>query len=126
MNRRVPVGAGHQVCVETLTQIAPPMLTCWPVITEAVWLLRRSPAAVQRLLGAFDTGLLKMLPLDASAVPAIAVLLDRYRTLGAQLADCALLHLAEREKSDTVFTLDRRDFSVYRVGRNRALKIIPE
>jgi len=103
MNRRVLAGAGHQVC-------------CWPVITEAV----------QRLLGAFDAGLLKILPLDESAVPVIAVLLDRYRTLGAQIADCALLHLAEREKADTVFTLDRRDFSVYRIGRNRALKIIPE
>ena len=138
MNRRVLIDTGplvaiissadsrHQVCVETLKQIAPPMLTCWPVITEAVWRRRRSPAAVQRLMGALATGLLKRLPLDASAVPAIAVLLDRYRTLGAQIADCALLHLAEREKSDTVFTLDRRDFSVYRVGRNRALKIIPE
>jgi len=101
-------------------------LACWPVITEAVWLLRHSPAAVQRLLGAFDAGLLKMLPLEASAVPAIAALMDRYRTLGAQIADCALLHLAEREKSDMVFTLDRRDFSVYRVGRNRALRILPE
>jgi hypothetical protein len=101
-------------------------LTCWPVVTEAVGLLRHSPAAVQRLLGAFDAGLLEMSPLDASAVPVIAVLLDRYRTLGAQIADCALLYLAEREKSDTVFTLDRRGFSVYRAGRNRALKIIPE
>jgi hypothetical protein len=40
------------------------------------------PAAVQRLLGAFDDGLLKMLPLDASAVPAIAVLFDRYQFRG--------------------------------------------
>lgn len=115
----------HSICVETLKDVAPPMLTCWPVVTEAAWLLRNFPSAVQRLLASFDTGLLEMLPLDASAVPAIAVLLDRYRRLGAQVADCTLLHLAEREELSTIFTLDRRDFSVYRVGRNRALKIIP-
>jgi hypothetical protein len=137
MIRRVPVDTGplvavssgadsrHRVCVETMKDIAPPMPTCWPVVTEAVWLLRRFPTAVQKLLGAFDAGLLEMLPLDSADVRLIAILPDRYRKLGAQLADCALLHLAERERSETIFTLDRRDFSIYRVGRGRALNIIP-
>ena len=50
----------------------------------------------------------------------------RYETIGAQLADAALVYLAEQENIRTVFTLDRRDFSVYRLKRNRALKLIPE
>jgi hypothetical protein len=37
-----------------------------------------------------------------------------------------LIHLAERESIRTVFTLDRRDFSIIRLKRNRSLKIIPE
>ena len=43
-----------------------------------------------------------------------------------QLADAALVYLAEREGIDTIFTLDQRDFSVYRSGRRRPFRILPE
>jgi len=43
----------------------------------------------------------------------------------AQVADGALVYLAEREGIDTVFTLDRRDFSVYRLRNGRGLRILP-
>ena len=39
----------------------------------------------------------------------------------SRLADAALVHLAERENIDTIFTLDRRDFSIYRTASNRVL-----
>ena len=42
-----------------------------------------------------------------------------------QLADAALVYLAERDGFDTIFTLDRRNFPVYQSGRKRALRIIP-
>jgi predicted nucleic acid-binding protein len=42
-----------------------------------------------------------------------------------QVADAALVYLAGREKIETVFTLDRRDFSVYRASGRRALSIVP-
>ena len=59
-------------------------------------------------------------------VPWIIAFLERYATAEAQLADAALMYLAEREGIDTVFTLDRRDFSIYRTTDGRALTIIPE
>ena len=43
-----------------------------------------------------------------------------------QLADAALVYLAERDHIRSIFTLDQRDFSIYRLKRNRALRIIPE
>lgn len=48
-----------------------------------------------------------------------------YQDLKIQLADAALLHLANRESIETVFTLDRRDFSVLRLARNRRLRVVP-
>jgi uncharacterized protein len=56
----------------------------------------------------------------------IAAIMRRYEDSGIQFADAALVHLAEREDIRTVFTLDRRDFSIIRLKRNRVLKLIPE
>jgi hypothetical protein len=95
------------------------------VITEAAWLLRRNTSAVERLLGSFEVALLRLLILDEKAIPWLATFLKRYRKIGAQIADGALVYLAEREGLDTVFTLDRRDFFVYRLGNGRSLRILP-
>ncbi len=115
----------HSVCVDQLHQIRRPLLTCWPVITEAAWLLRRRPEAVQRLLRGFETDGLRLLHLDETALPWMAAFVERYRNLRAQVADAALVYLAEREGIDTVFTLDRRDFSVYRMRNNIRLRLLP-
>jgi len=42
------------------------------------------------------------------------------------LAEAAPVHLADRERIESIFTLDRRDFPIYRDHRGRAFKIIPE
>jgi hypothetical protein len=118
--------AHHQACVEALREMTAPMFSCWPVITEAAWLLRRSPRAVQQLLGSLDFGFLELLPLAGAEAKAIASLMKRYESIRPQLADAALVYLAGRERIETIFSLDRRDFSVYRTGRKRSFRILPE
>ncbi len=118
--------AQHERCVGTMREVAAPLLTCWPVITEAAWLLRHQPAAVWRMLEGFHAGWLTPLQLDEHAGEALARIMRRYQKLGAQLADAALLYLADREQLETIFTLDRRDFSVYRLPGNRRLFLLPE
>ena len=117
--------AHHRTCVAALREMSGPLLSCWPVITEAVWLLRRSPRAIQQLLGSMDAGFLELLPLAGTEAKAIAALMKRYESIRPQLADAALVYLAGRERIDTIFTLDRRDFSVYRTARRRAFRIVP-
>jgi hypothetical protein len=58
----------------------------------------------------------------------VLTLRDNRRTarIRPQLADAALVYLAGREGIDTIFTLDRRDFSIYRATRGRSFRIIPE
>jgi len=41
------------------------------------------------------------------------------------LADAALVRVAERERIRTVFTIDRRDFEVYRPSRSWRFPILP-
>ena len=116
----------HALCASTLKTLPQPLFSCWPVIAEAAWLLRPSHTAVLSLLNSIAGGFLAMLPLsDAEAAP-IAKILEKYSDLRPQLADAALVHLANRESIDTIFTLDHRDFSVYRSARNRQFRIIPD
>jgi predicted nucleic acid-binding protein len=41
------------------------------------------------------------------------------------LADAALVHVAARDGLKEIFTLDRRHFDVYRIGRRRRFTIVP-
>ena len=116
----------HDRCSAALRTLTPPLLTCWPVVTEAAWLLRKRPDTVIKMFDGFHGGLFALLPLNADALPAVAALMKRYESLGLQLADAALAYLAERVNIRTVFTTDRRDFSMIRLKRNRVLKMIPE
>jgi predicted nucleic acid-binding protein len=116
----------HEACVTALQQMPAPLLSCWPVITEAAWLLRRSQQAVQQLLRSMERGFLELLPLSGNEAEAIAALMKRYEDIRPQLADASLVYLAKREQIDTIFTLDYRDFSIYRGVRKRAFRIVPE
>ncbi len=101
------------------------MLTCWPVITEAAWLLRHQPDGVQKLLAFVATGAVSILTLGSEDARPISAILKKFHRLKPQIADAAIVHLAERESVRIVFTLDRRDFRVYRLKRGRALQIVP-
>jgi uncharacterized protein len=80
---------------------------------------------LQALGGLIRSGSVRLVELDEVAFHWIMAFLERYSSIGAQMADAALMYIAEREDVDTVFTLDRRDFSVYRTTDGRALNIVP-
>jgi hypothetical protein len=95
------------------------------VITEAAWLLREYTKAVQQLLRSVDTGFLELLSLQSNDAKGIAKVMKDYEDMRPQLADAALVYLADREGIDTIFTLERRDFCVYRSARKRPFRIVP-
>ena len=69
---------------------------------------------------------LRYLPDVDEATEWLPKFLAKYESAGPQLADAALVYLAEREGIRTVFTLDRRDFGVYRTERGKALRNLLE
>lgn len=115
----------HERCVEALRELPGPLFSCWPVITEATWLLREYPRAVQQLLKGLGNGFLELLPLTSLEADGVAAALKKYGDMRPQLADACLVYLANRDGVDTIFTLDRRDFSVYRSARKKAFRLIP-
>ena len=78
------------------------------------------------MLGIVDGGVLELLPLAGAETSSIAKIMEKYEDIRPQLADAALVYLADREKIETIFTLDRRDFLIYRSGRRHTFRIIPD
>jgi predicted nucleic acid-binding protein len=115
----------HKTCVQALRDLPGPLFSCWPVITEAAWLLRAYPRAVQQLLRSIGNGFVELLPLASTEGRAIADVMKRYENIRPQLPDATLVYLADRDGIDTIFTLDQRDFSVYRSARKRPFRTIP-
>jgi hypothetical protein len=112
-------------CVTAMERLREPLGTVWPVISEAMFLVGRwaeGPESLWELLGARR---IQTLPLDDDDHPRMQELMRKYRDLPMDLADAALVRVAERDSIDTVFTIDRRDFQVYRLLGRRRFKIIP-
>jgi predicted nucleic acid-binding protein len=87
--------SSHAECTEQLRHLQMPLLTCWPVLTEAAWLLRDNPQAVQELLLQSHTGIFRILTLENSAMLWIAAFLRV--SAGSQRLDAALRILPDRE-----------------------------
>jgi predicted nucleic acid-binding protein len=115
----------HKICASVLHNLPSPLVTCWPVVTEATWLLRKSPRTVRRLLSAIGSGILEIPVVIAAEARQIEAIMEQYESLRPQFADAMLVYLAHRENIETIFTLDRRDFSVYRTGRKRPFQLVP-
>jgi len=115
----------HQVCLETLKIITPPMLTTWAVLTEVHYLLRKDSRALKALFNCFNNNLFVLEDISADALPWLQTFLLKYEDLSPQLADASLMYLAEKRQIETIFTLDRRDFSIYRFQNKKAPNILP-
>jgi predicted nucleic acid-binding protein len=110
----------HAACRATLVRIDEPIATVWPAFTEAMYLLRRSEQAQSALWMMVLREAIGILPLTVDDAPRMWELMGKYYDLPMDLADAALVRVAEREGVHRIFTLDRRDFSVYRplgIGR---------
>jgi predicted nucleic acid-binding protein len=115
----------HVRCVAAARSITQPLGTVWPAVTEAMFLLSDRPDAQVALAERLEAEAIRLLPLDAGDIPRIRELIWKYRDRPMDLADAALVRVAERERLTTVFTVDRADFEVYRLGGRRRFTIIP-
>ena len=115
----------HHSCREVLASLREPMVTVWPAFTEAMYLLGFSHEAQDTLWQMLATEALSLAELDEEDAPRMRELMKKYRDLPMDLADAALVRVAERERLRRIFTIDRRDFSLYRPRHTRRFEILP-
>jgi uncharacterized protein len=96
----------------------------WPVITEAIRLVG-SFEAQDRLWSVLEDERLRLAALDSSDGAGIRALMRKYADLPMDLADAALVHVGNRDGLNTVFTIDRADFGVYRLAGGRRFHLLP-
>jgi len=113
----------HRSCRSALRKMRQELVTVWPAITEAMYLLG-APGFQDALWEMLLQDSPRVLPLGLSDMTAMRKLMQKYAHQPMDLADAALVHAAEREDIRAVFTVDRSDFEVYRV-RGRQFSVIP-
>lgn len=117
-----PRDRDHEWAKTRLAAIRGPLVTTVCVATEVFHLLdpaSRGAAAFREFIEA--RGLLTWFLTEASLARALE-LMAKYAGHPMDLADASLVAAAESLRTTTVFTLDRKDFTTYRVRFGRATK----
>jgi uncharacterized protein len=115
----------HAKCVSTLQSLREPLASVWPPVTEAMYLLADVPKAQDSLWEMLERGAFNILPLYSADVPRMRELMRKYADRQMDFADAALVRVAEREGIHKIFTIDREDFSVYRLHNRVRLVLLP-
>ena len=115
----------HDQCVDALKRLHEPLATVWPPLTEAMCLLNDLPAAQEAVWEMLMRKGLDLLPLGLADLPRIRELIRKYSDRRMDLADAALIRVAEREGIRKIFTVDRKGFAVYRIHGRVRPSIIP-
>jgi predicted nucleic acid-binding protein len=110
----------HPACREFLAQCHEPLVTTFPVLTEALHLLMRRGNAPQGLallaiLSKLQAqGSFSVFSLYEEHLPRVAELMAQYIDLPMDLADASLVLLAEHLGHGRIVSTDQRDFKAYR------------
>ncbi len=71
-----------------------------------------------------DAGGISLVELHESALITLADWKEKYRDLQMGLADASLLWVAQNTGVLDILTIDRKDFSVYRLPNGKALNLV--
>ncbi len=103
----------HAWAFDQLNALAPPLLTCEPVLTEACFLLARNGGCPTVILRALREGIIQIAFDMETESAALESLMERYADTPMSLADACLVRLSELHNDCRIFTLDS-DFNRYR------------
>lgn len=113
----------HSWAMKAFKNIHGPLITCEPVVTEALFLLEHLPDAQDKILEWIRLGSLSISFILAHEADPVRKLITKYRDRPMSLADSCLVRMAELYERYSIFTLDS-DFKIYRRHGREPLKLI--
>ncbi len=116
----------YAACTAAVRSLTFPLLTTWPCLTEAMYLLGqvggyRYQAALWSMHFRGQVALHQLTPAETARM---AELMEQYRDTPMDLADASLVAAAESLALRRVFTVDRQ-FYIYRLKDGSALEVVP-
>lgn len=115
----------HVQCVETVSDLIGPLVTCEAVVAEACYLLRRTSGAPEAVIKNIANGVFQTPMRLADQAGAVEKLLRKYRDVPIALADACLVDLADQMDTGQILTLDH-DFEIYRWRSRRKFELLIE
>ena len=113
----------HLQCVEVVSDIVGPLVTCEAVIAEACYLMRRTHGAPEAIIKNVANGVFQTPVRLVDRAASIEKLLRKYRDVPIDLADASLVDLADQIDTGQILTLDS-DFEVYRWRSRRKFELL--
>ncbi len=103
-----------------------PLLTTWPCLTEAVYLIGEATGHLgQEILWSYVADALLLLhDLTHDEQSLMRTMMSKYADIPMDLADASLIAAAEMRQLTRVFSIDS-DFYIYRLPSGRALEVLP-
>jgi uncharacterized protein len=96
------------------------LVSVWPTIVETCFFL--DPRGKRALLQWIERGALRLRPIETSDLAAIGDVIGRFAEHKVDLADAALVWLADAEDTQRVLTTDRRDFDMLRTASGKSFE----
>lgn len=115
----------HQRCLEIFEAFRGLLLSTEAALTEAMHLLGRVPGGQQDCLEFFLRGGATLVPATLGSLRRCQSLMIQYADVPIDFADATLVVLAEDTGIRDVFTLDRKGFQVYRIGKRGTFRMLP-
>ena len=113
----------HGWACERFRELTDPLISCQPVLTEALFVLKRGGIDPDLVLALVERGVLVCDFDIRREIGSLRRLLKKYRDLPATLADVCLVRMSELHGDCAVLTLDR-DFRVYRRNGRQMIPVI--
>jgi uncharacterized protein len=116
--------ANHDHCAEWFEQYAGKIYSTEAVLTEVLYLLN---FAIDAQIAAIDfvlESVVELVPTSVESLNRAKSFMVKYSDLPMDYADATIVCLALETGMRNVITLDRKDFSIYRI-KNQPLSLMP-
>jgi predicted nucleic acid-binding protein len=110
----------HAWAVSVASRVSEPLLTCEPVLAEAVFHLRSAPVVLEML----DEGLVTLAFDCNDHLPQLKALAKKFADRRPDLADLCLIRMSELHPGHSIITVDHDDFRVYRRNKRETIPLI--
>ena len=115
----------HKECVDWLKAFRGEIYSSEAVLSEVLYLLNFSFSAKSAALYFVCNGAVTLVPSSVESLSKVKSLMEKYQDLPMDFADGTLVCIAQDLGIYNAVTLDKKHFSLYRVGK-KSFSVVPD